>query len=753
MPTERQPTVRFVLGRAGSGKTTRLHEVALSLLREDPLGPPIFLVVPKQATFERERFFAVACDLPAVSRLRVTSFDGLCDLILAECGGTGVGDVTAAGRRLLLGHVLRGTADSLGFFRRAARHAGTIGEIDRTLAEIARAGHAPSDLVGDDADDGESAALSAKLRDLALIGDAYGKLLGGRLDAPTRLARVLECAPRCRLFDGATLLVDDHDEIVGFDRRLLGELAPICSTSIISLPLDPASAGREDMEELGHMFGGVARSYRRLRETLELGRARVLPPEPLENRPRFATSAVSFVERDFDQPRPGRAADPAGAVRLVEAADPRAEAEAAARQVLDWTLDGRRLAECCVLCRDADDHAPLLSAAFEEHGLAYFLDRRRPARHHPLVRFLRAALRCAEQGWPPDAAMELAKCGLSRLSAGQADLLENFVLDNRVRGRRAWTGREPWRGRGQSRDADDGDVEAQAAHEAAEVADDLRRRLAEGLAPLSAAFAGVDRTTRDYAAALWETVEAFAVADGVAAMIDGADDAAAAEHRQAWAAVCDLLDQAVDLLGGETTSARHFAQAMDDALDALDFAVAPPTADAVLLGDAERTVTLGRTCCVVIGLNEGVFPRAAEPNVVLGDDERRQLTARGVEVAPGGPRRQARERWLGYRALTRAGDRVTLVCAAADAAGRPLAPSPYFDRVRRLLGLDVEVVARHTTRPPSVRRGRRSSPPSAGPETAATRPTRRPPYILDFAHMTTARSPACATRRGPRCRT
>ena len=45
---------RFLLGPAGSGKTYRcLAEIRARLL-EDPLGPPLILLAPRQATYQLE---------------------------------------------------------------------------------------------------------------------------------------------------------------------------------------------------------------------------------------------------------------------------------------------------------------------------------------------------------------------------------------------------------------------------------------------------------------------------------------------------------------------------------------------------------------------------------------------------------------------------------------------------------------------------------------------------------------------------
>ena len=64
--------VTFVIGRAGSGKSARIFGRVVEAARADPLGPPVFWLLPKQATFVAER--ELTCAVGAFSRVRVVSF-------------------------------------------------------------------------------------------------------------------------------------------------------------------------------------------------------------------------------------------------------------------------------------------------------------------------------------------------------------------------------------------------------------------------------------------------------------------------------------------------------------------------------------------------------------------------------------------------------------------------------------------------------------------------------------------------------
>src|SRR4051812_45075015 len=250
--------VRFVIGRAGTGKTRRCFRAIVDAVSRDPLGPPIYWIVPKQATFQAERELTCGSGLDGFCRVRVVSFEQLGEEILADCGGGAIPQVTAAGRQMVLGHLLRTHADKLQFFNSVARQSGLASELDATFAEFERCGKDSDDLktlVADlesaQADDPQARSLLAKFRDLHLLYNAYSGYLGQeRLDPHRRLAQVLACVEHCSLIQRATVYVDGFHEFTDFERRTLAGVANACEQMEIALLLDPNSSVIADPHKL-----------------------------------------------------------------------------------------------------------------------------------------------------------------------------------------------------------------------------------------------------------------------------------------------------------------------------------------------------------------------------------------------------------------------------------------------------------------------------------------------------------------------
>src|SRR4051812_9966178 len=255
--------IRLVIGRAGSGKTRRCFDAVVAALRADPLGPPVYWIVPKQATFMTERALTCASGLGGFCRARVVSFDSLGEEILEECGGAAVPEVTAIGRQMILGHLLRKHQPSLRFFAQAARQAGLATKLDATFAEFERNGRDVADLTAlpDDlpriaSRSGEQQALYDKVHDLRLIYDAYTQYLGQeRLDRHRRLTQVLACMTQSRRFAGARVYVDGFASFTEYERQVLAQLGKVCAGVEIMLLMDPKTPLLADPHTIPNEMG------------------------------------------------------------------------------------------------------------------------------------------------------------------------------------------------------------------------------------------------------------------------------------------------------------------------------------------------------------------------------------------------------------------------------------------------------------------------------------------------------------------
>ncbi|HEY1628260.1 MAG TPA: 3'-5' exonuclease, partial [Tepidisphaeraceae bacterium] len=659
-------------------------------LRADPLGEPIFLIVPKQETFTAERTLTCESGLSGFCRVHVVSFESLGEEILAECGGTAIPQVSELGRQMVIGHLLRKHEKELKFYASAARQTGLAAELDATFAEIERCGKTVGDLA-DAANKIQNAAdessLIAKLNDLRLLYEKYSEHLGqDRLDPHRRLEQVLDSLSACQHIKNALVYVDGFLEFTEYERRMLAGLANVCRAMRITLLIDPHSPVVADVHQLPHelsLFHRTENAYRRL--WFAFNEVGITPQvESIEQVTRFESPSLKQIEQHLFAPRPPICKTVEN-IELIEAPDRRAEVDAAARHVRKLLESNLRFRDVVVLMRDLNEYQELIDASFAEHGIPYFVDRRRTAMHHPLIQFTRSILQIALHHWPHDAVMTLLKTELAGLQRDEVDELENYVLLHRIRGT-AWTDANSWTYRRKLTRSEEDDFSPQVQIELDRI-DAMRRKIAGKIQPLITFFSTRDPLPlRTIVVELFNAFTRFDIRGTLRKWIDRASESnqleIAAEHEQVWAELIALFDQMADVLGDERISAEDFVNILETGLERFDLAIAPPTVDQVLVGTVDRTRSARPRAAIILGMNDNQFPRVPSDGSILSDRERRTLSQNRIELDPDGQRTLLNERLLGYIALTRASQQLCLTRSLADDEARLQSPSPFWTLLR-----------------------------------------------------------------------
>ena len=114
-------SVRFILGRAGTGKTYYCLNAIREELKRSQAGPPLLFLVPDQATFEMSRALLRDGDLPGYARAHVLSFRRLAYHVFNEVGGPTLPPAGHLARQLVIARVLEQNKSKLTVFGPSAR--------------------------------------------------------------------------------------------------------------------------------------------------------------------------------------------------------------------------------------------------------------------------------------------------------------------------------------------------------------------------------------------------------------------------------------------------------------------------------------------------------------------------------------------------------------------------------------------------------------------------------------------------------
>jgi ATP-dependent helicase/nuclease subunit B len=675
----------FLIGPAGTGKSHRCLAEVRAELKRGPDGPPLLYIAPKQATFQIERELLSDPDLHGYTRLQILSFDRLARLLLST--GVPARVLSVEGRVMVLRALLGRYQDSLRVFRSSARLPGFARQVSDAISEFQIHCVIPEALLKTAERLQQNASLADKLRDLALIFAGYLEWLNGReLHDPDSLLDLAAAAAREGVQAGElrwdALWLDGFAELTAQEMRMLLALLPGCARATLAFCAEAVDGERPDWLSSWAIAGSAAakcvEAVRGLPDCMVT--VERLARSTKDNR--FSGSPVlAQLEANWDTAsaftRDTSEID--RELRVVSCPNPEAEAALAAQEILRHVRGGGRFRECGVILRNLAGYHDAIRRVFTRYEIPFFIDRREPVAHHPLLELTRSALRLATFDWQLDDWLAVLKTGLLAAEEDTAiDDLENEALE------RGWSGKvwqEPFT-----------NIEG-LAH--AETLERFRKSIVPPFAELTAALRQNSGgcTGPELANALHRLWEDLRVTETLDQWTDNgeSDDRPSAIHATVWEQMQDWLEDVALAFSDERMDLREWIAVIDAGLSGFTVGVVPPALDQVLVGTVDRSRNPNLELAMVLGVNETVFPAPVPRPVLLNENDREQLEEQQLHLGPPGRARMGHERYYGYIAFTRARRRLVISYSAFDAMDIMLNPSVFISRLQRIFpGLEIE---------------------------------------------------------------
>ena len=106
------------------------------------------------------------------------------------------------------------------------------------------------------------------------------------------------------------------------------------------------------------------------------------------------------------------------------------------------------------------------------------------------------------------------------------------------------------------------------------------------------------------------------------------------EYSQVYPYVMELFDKIVSLMGEENLKLSEFSDILDAGFEEIKVGVIPMAADAVVVGDIQRTRLNNIKALFFIGVNDEVVPKASVGGGILNETDRTNLAKLNIELAP-----------------------------------------------------------------------------------------------------------------------
>jgi len=682
---------RFILGRAGSGKTHYCLQKMQELILKKEEGPAVFLL-PEQATFLYERELAQMLPAQGFAGAQVTSFRRLSYHAAKNSLAAPLPQLSETGKMMVMARILDAERGNLRAFAAPSLRTGFASTMLEVLSElkssaISREDMAKAALSWQQKE--PNSHLSAKLADIYLL---YGRMeeffAGHYTDFEDALAYLVKQIKEQGFLAGATVLIDGFAGFTPQEMRVIEALLQGAAKVEIALALDTQE--RDEPLTPEALFYPTWDTYQKLKATASSAGAEIEEPILcLGDKGRFAQNPeLGFLEKNLFSYTDLSAYDKTPAnISLCSASDKEAEAEAVGRKILRLVREeGLRYRDISVIARQVGDYEEILERVFGSLGIPYFSDSKKPILYHPLVEIIRAALEVARDNWQYETVFRYLKTGLSPIDAPETDILENYCLANGIRPYH-WTDKKDWSFWRRPLGEDIPEAKEEEIACQLQTINEIRRRASEALLRFYGAVSkeiSVAGICRAITTLLDDLDVQTKLEEWQNRALEQGNGEEAEIHQQVLEKTLSLLQEAEILLGDQMMSLDAFSGVLDAGFAAASLSIIPPGLDQVFVASLERSRNPEVKAAFILGVNTDVLPARIMPDGIFSSRDREQLQEDGWQLAPPVYARQLAENYLAYIALTRSGGLLYLSYFLSDDDGEASLPSPLIKRIRKL---------------------------------------------------------------------
>ncbi|MGK0468142.1 PD-(D/E)XK nuclease family protein, partial [Clostridium sp.] len=229
--------------------------------------------------------------------------------------------------------------------------------------------------------------------------------------------------------------------------------------------------------------------------------------------------------------------------------------------------------------------------------------------------------------------------------------------------------------------------ETQRIEATIKILNQTRELVIEPLITLKEKLRGKNTTTK-ICTALFEFLETINVYKTLEIWIENfkenGDQVEVTEYSKIWNLVMELLDQMVEVIGDENLSLEEFSSVMSMGFSKHKMGLIPPALDGVSISSVDRIKSHDVTALYIIGVNDGVFPKASREEGIFTDGDRVILKEKGIEIANDTKTEAFNEQYLVYATITIPSKYLFISYPIGDYEGKTLRPSIIISRFKAL---------------------------------------------------------------------
>ncbi len=667
--------LRFILGRAGSGKTHYIRNTLANLALNGVND--IILIIPEQFSFESEKAMLELLGESKAQKVEILSFSRLADSVFREYGGVSGETIGDGGKAVLMSLALESVSDKLTLYRKHSKNTAVIADFLNLRREFKK-GSVTTDMLMAASEGMEKSLLKAKTEEMSLVFAAYDALLKlNFLDEDDVLTRMCDTLDTHNFFAGKTVAIDSFKGFTAQEMRVIEKIIAQSDDCYISLCCDTLN---DDKNGAG-TFSLIQRTSMKIREIAKKSGKKIAVPVVLSEGKRFKDEALSALEKGIYEPSSLSYSGDGKNICVCRCRDIHDECDYVACEIKRLMREENfRCRDIAVVARDINLYKAELQGAFERYSVPFYRDDRKPISSQPLVALVRNILDCANSSFSTSSIINVLKTGLAGFSPSETGELENYVLMWSISGKR-WLYDFTQNPFGLTEDTTD------KSEKELEKINSLRKRIAVPVGKFAeqAKKGGGENISKAIYDFLMKIKAGEHLKEYAKELEADGETALAAEQGRIWDMLMGVLNECAVTMGENPVTLKRYSELFEIMLASCDMGSLPQGLDVVNAGSADRIRMDSPRAVFVMGACDGVFPLQITSSGLLTDADRRVLLNLGMEISEPGEYKAVDEQFLAYNTVCSAREKLYVTCADKLSDGTAASQSSIITEIQRIV--------------------------------------------------------------------
>ena len=678
-------SLKFIVGRAGSGKTTACFDELIRKLEEGERK--LLFLVPEQSNLQMQKTLADKLGYGLLD-VEVVSFNVLARNLFGEVGKKEVTIVEDLERMIILRRIIEKHRNDISYYKKNIGSTGFLETINRFITILEQSGIDAEALSEIKNIENAGELYRSKFEDLESIVRYFNEYIGDNFITTEKNMMLA-----CDAIKSSNKLSETYVWIDGFygftytQLQMIYELAKKTKGITITLPMDRKYGFTERVNISNTFFESIIRYQDIARFCVDNNIDYTV--EYLQPKVEIQKDASLLYLEKYYTARFQKKFDGVSNVFLHKYSSRTAECEQMAREIARLTKEeGYRYHDIAVVVGDLEEYRSHIITSMRSYSIPYFLDMNRNIHTNALVALIECLVEVITTGYSYASIISLLRTNMLGVTQNEIDILENYILAYGIKGRKRW--QEPWNF--------ERDEEAQAK------INEIKEKVYEPIRffdeYINNREQGTKLTIKYISVGIYHFLNKIKAYDKVQEIIkryaDEGNRLLELENKQVWNKVIEVFERLVDIIGDEKISMKEYKKILETSFSYIKMGIIPPSRDQVIVGTVDRTRLQDIKVCFVLGTNEGLIPKVENSNELFSDMDKIAIEA----GCSGGAKTRFKELLINkplygenfnvYNLLTKPSDKLYVYASNADENGKFLRISNVYKILCRMFDEVIE---------------------------------------------------------------